>query len=269
MRHTLEKHFAAIGAHLAVRPGPDNVDYRFDIVRNRRSEYFELRGSRLDNLVVQHVDKRDRHILVCGVERHGQNDKEDNHGQIIQPPLKPAVKQPVSRFLCGHDERHWFVAGIADPVSTVREAKLSLAPAAIREAVARERHRDRRHNGVFIRQGEWFFVPSTPPALDARTPIHRNERISRGRGKPHFCEELIRHGGVTVRLYQGRELGDAEFAALIEKNPRLAYREMVRDAFVYARGRVRHEDHATIVLYGWHRVYLNGEFSTGRVAFYD
>lgn len=74
---------------------------------------------------------------------------------------------------------------------------------------------------------------------------------------------------MTVRLYQGRELGEAEFAAMIEKNPRLAYREMVRDAFVYARGRVRHDDHATIVLYGWHRVYLNGEFSTGRVAFYD
>jgi hypothetical protein len=261
MRHTLQKHFAAIGAHLEVRPGPDNVDYRFDIVRDRRSEYFELRGSRLDELVVQHVDKQARHILLYG--------KENNDERIIQQPLKPAAKQSVSRFLCGHDERHWFVAGIGDRVATVRDAKLSLAPAAIREAVARERHRDRRHNDLFIRQGEWFFVPSTAPKVDSRTPIHRNEPISRGRGKPHFCEEVVRHGGVTVRLYQGRELGEAEFAALIAKNPRLSYRQMVRDAAVYVRGRVRHEDHATITLHGWHRVYLNGEFFTEQVAFYD
>jgi hypothetical protein len=272
MRHTLQKHFAAIGAHLEVRPGPDNVDYRFDIIRDRRSEYFELRGSRLDDLVVQHVDKHARHILVCGVDRdrtRAARDKEDRNGRIINQPLKPAAKPPVSRFLCGHDERHWFVAGIADPVATVRDAKLSLAPAAIREAVARDRHRDRRHNGVFIRQGEWFFVPSTPPALGARTTIHRHEPIRRGRGKPHFCEEVIRHGGVTVRLHEGRELGEAEFAELIAKDRRLWYQQMVRDAAVYARGRVRHDDHATIVLHGWHRVYLNGEFFTQHVVFYD
>ena len=269
MRHTLEKHFAAIGAQLKVRPGSNTVDYSFDVIRDRRREYFELRGSRLDDLFVQHVDKHGRHILVCGVERDRQQSKENKNGPIITQPLMSTAKPSVSRFLCGHDERHWFVAGIADPVATVREAKISLAPAAIREAVARERHRDRRHNDVFIRQGEWFFVPSTPPSLDARTPIHRHEPISRGRGKSHFCEELIRLGGVTVRLYKGRELGEAEFAELIAKNPKLAYRQMVRDAHVYARGRVRHDDHATIELHGWHRVYLNGEFSTGRVVFYD
>ena len=253
MRHTLQKHFSAIGAHLEVRPGPDNVDYRFDIVRDRRSEYFELRGSRLDELVVQHVDRHARHILLRGLNR-----------QVTQE--NGTTKSTLSRFLCGHDERHWFVAGIADPVATVRDAKLSLAPAAIREAVARERHRDRRHNDVFIRQGEWFFVPAMPPV---RTVILRNEPIRRGRGKPHFCEEVIRHGGVTVRLYQGRELGDAEFAELVAKNRRLPYRQMVRDAAVYARGRVRHDDHATIVLETWHRIYLNGESFTEHVAFYD
>jgi hypothetical protein len=245
MRTTLEKHFAAIGARLEVRHEPA-VDYRFDVVRARRGEYFELRGSRLDDLFVQHVDKRGRHILVCG----------DGSGR-------------VSRFLCGYDERHWFVAGIGDPVTTVRDAKLSLAPAALREAVARERHRDRRHNDLFTRQGEWFFLPATPPAIAGWTPIHRNEPITRDRGKPHWCEELIRHGGVTVRLYQGREIDDAKFSELIAKNPRLSYRTMTRDAVVYVRGRIRHDDHATVHLYGWHRVYLNGEFSTERVTFYD
>jgi hypothetical protein len=248
MGMTLERHFAAIGARLDVRHEPLARDYRFDVIRGRRGEYFELRGSRLDDLVVQHVDKRGRHILVCGVDRG---------------------ERRVSRFLCGHDERHWFVAGIGDPVTTVRGAKLSLAPAAIRDAVARERHRDRRRNDVFTRQGEWFFVPATLPALAGWTPVHRHEPITRGRGKAHWCEELIRHGGVTVRLYQGREIDDAEFAQLIAKNPNLSYRTMTRDAVVYVRGRVRHDDHATVRLDGWHRVYLNSEFSTGRVTFYD
>jgi hypothetical protein len=44
---------------------------------------------------------------------------------------------------------------------------------------------------------------------------------------------------------------------------------MTRDAVVYVRGRVRHDDHATIRLHDWHRVYLNSEFTTGRVTFYD
>jgi hypothetical protein len=70
MRTTLERHFAAIGARLEVRHELAAPDYRFDVVRGRRGEYFELRGSRTDDLVVQHVDKRGRHILICGLE-HG------------------------------------------------------------------------------------------------------------------------------------------------------------------------------------------------------
>jgi hypothetical protein len=260
--HTLERHFAAIGARLVVHRHAGDVDYRFDVVRDRRGEHFDLRGSRLDELVVQHVDKRARHVLVCGIERRGLRPVRAN----LLDGHEAARR--VSRFLCGFDERHWFVAGIAEPVSTVRDAKLSLAPAAIREAVARERHRDRRHNGVFTRQGEWFFVPTTPPRVAGWT-IHRNEPISRGRGKPHWCEELIRHGGVAVRLYEGREIDDVEFAALIAKNPALPYRIMTRDAVAYVRGRISHDDHATILLRGWHRVYLNNEFWNGRVAFYD
>ena len=263
MGTTLEKHFAAIGAPLEVRYEPAATDYRFDVVRGRRGEFFELRGSRIDTLLVQHVDRASRHILVCGSE-HG-----DRRTKAFERRRRQAAPPRVSRFLCGHDERHWFVAGIGDPVTTVRDAKLSLAPAAIRDAVARERHRDRRHNDLFTRQGEWFFVPAQLPPLAGWTPIHRHEPITRGRGKAHWCEELIRHGGVTVRLYQGREIGEAEFAALIAKNPKLAFRTMTRDAVVYVRGRVRHDDHATIQLRGWHRVYLNSEFTTGRVTFYD
>jgi hypothetical protein len=34
---------------------------------------------------------------------------------------------------------------------------------------------------------------------------------------------------------------------------------MQRNAGVYVRGRVRHADHATIELVGWHRVVMNTE----------
>jgi len=44
---------------------------------------------------------------------------------------------------------------------------------------------------------------------------------------------------------------------------------MRRNPRVYARGRVRHSDHATIFLPCWHRVSMNGEVLSSRVAFLD
>ena len=34
---------------------------------------------------------------------------------------------------------------------------------------------------------------------------------------------------------------------------------MKRDAAVYVRGEVRHPDHKTVYLEGWHRVFMNTE----------
>ena len=34
---------------------------------------------------------------------------------------------------------------------------------------------------------------------------------------------------------------------------------MMRDSQVYAKGRVRHSDHKTVVLKSWHRVFMNTE----------
>ena len=34
---------------------------------------------------------------------------------------------------------------------------------------------------------------------------------------------------------------------------------MTRNAEVYVRGRIRHADHRTITLHGWHRVLMNTE----------
>ena len=42
-------------------------------------------------------------------------------------------------------------------------------------------------------------------------------------------------------------------------DPRVRWTTMRRDAGVYVRGRIRHPDHATVVLKGWHRVMPNTE----------
>ena len=50
------------------------------------------------------------------------------------------------------------------------------------------------------------------------------------------------------------------------------WRKMVRDARVYVKGRVRHPDHATITLQGWHEVVMNTETQAAamrHVAFLD
>jgi hypothetical protein len=37
------------------------------------------------------------------------------------------------------------------------------------------------------------------------------------------------------------------------------WRPMRRNPCVYVKGRIRHADHATITLHGWHRVLMNTE----------
>jgi hypothetical protein len=65
------------------------------------------------------------------------------------------------------------------------------------------------------------------------------------------------------------------YQRILTGNPRAkawGWQSMLRNAGVYVRGRVRHADHKTIVLHGWHRVLMNteGEAQAMRnVAFLD
>jgi hypothetical protein len=106
------------------------------------------------------------------------------------------------------------------------------------------------------------------PAWD-RGPIDekfilRNEPIRRGAGKPHMVEELYRTGGERVYVCSERPQGltEAQYRRLLWEKPHAQkwdWREMRRNARVYARGAVRHSDHATIHLPDWHRVIMNTE----------
>jgi hypothetical protein len=231
-----------------VRRGANATSFAIDIRTDRHGEYFEIAvGDEAPGFQILQVSPRERHLLL-----HSED------GQ---------------RFLCGHDERHWFVAPIAKPVSTVRAAKQALMPPAVWEQVKSlpPGETDNRRNAFFRRQGEWFFVPGD---RDFRNPIiFKNEFLKRAAGgKPHLCAELIREGGERVYIVGNRTYTEAEYRQRKLSEPNFdphGPRVMVANAEVYVRGTVRHADHATIELKGWHRVFINAEPTTSSVAFLD
>lgn len=271
----IESKFAAMGARLKVRAIPSRwqqgdrhwlnpVDYAIDIQRDRRGEFFELRLpthlAEAVDFTVLNAKPEQRHLLLLA---------------------RKATDQPqTDRFLCGHDERHWFVAAVPGRVSNVTDAMESLKPAEVQTAQARvgldNRERHRRRNRAFRRQGEWFFVPA-PELVIEPARVLRDEPIRRGRGKPHQVEELARIGGTRVHVCSEfpNGLTEGEYQQYVRERPeraRMGWRVMVRDAGVYARGAVRHPDHATITLPCWHRVLMNTETQSrtmAHVAFLD
>lgn len=260
----IENQFVRMGARFrVVRPDDDlpayrrPSDYTLNIAADKSGvQTFEMqltpeREAQLDVNVLQ-CKRHDRHLLL-----------------LVKTP------EAKDRFLCGHDEREWFVAAVPGGASNVAQAKVALQPHAVQAAVARvglsQRQRTLRHNRAFIRQGEWFFVPQ--PAMRVKEKlILRHEPISRGNGgKPHLVAELYRTGGEVVYIcYQMAEPVTAEeWERIIADNPKArnwGWRRWVRGASVFARGAVRHRDHATITLHEWHEVLMNTEHSTRQMA---
>jgi hypothetical protein len=255
-RDSLEAKFDRIGARLKLCGGPgpgrrvaSGGPVRLDIRTDRDGEFFEIRGGSRDDARIEVLDVRpaDRHLLLMVRER-GEKPK----------------------YLCGHDERHWFVAAVPESASvgTVRAAKEALKPAEVRTAQARKglggEAGNRRKNAAFRRQGEWFFIPAPDLKVDEALVL-RDEPLTRGNGsKPHRCEFCYRTGGEPVyvcRVYP-KGVDATRYQQILHADPeanRWGWRVMSRNPLVYVRGRVRHPDHKTIVLHGWHRVLMNTE----------
>lgn len=242
----LERRFAAVGARLNIAYGPWRGQPGINILRDARGEYFDIRFSGDDlavELQVVDVQPRDRHLLLFA-----------------------RVGGLKSKFLCGHDERHWFVAAVPEEargVTGVVTAKAALQPDAVRAQVKGKRPKDpfRRRNAAYVRQGEWFFVPD--PRIDPPGAfVLRNEPLSRGLGTPHVMQFAVRSGGELVYVNHGNPRGitAAQYARLTAEEQRQGgWSSMVRDPDVYATGAIRHPDHATVHLDGWHRVLMNTE----------
>jgi len=265
----LETKFARIGARVKLTDRPstrplstDRGSISLDVQNDRRGEFFEIVRDPANDARVEILDIQpaDRHLLLL-VRQEGEK----------------------SKFLCGHDERHWFVAAIPEsaPVGTVRAAKEALKPVEVQATQAQLavawKARNRRKNAAYHRQGEWFFIPVPNLKVDEKLVL-RDEPISRGRGsKPHRCECCYRTGGELVYVSRWHPDGvsaDA-YRRILEENPGAkgwGWRAMRRNASVYVRGRVRHADHKTINMVGWHKVLMNTERASRamrNVAFLD
>jgi len=251
MNEVLTRRFAAMGARLEIHGTPLGMP-SIDVVSDTFVIRYRGSGGRVEVEVIA-LDRPGHHLLV--LVRDGD------------------VK---SKFLCGHDERHWFVAAVPEAargVTNVATAKLALQPTIVHDAVRRRRPKDRfrRRNTAYIRQGEWFFVPVPdlePPAAE----VLRNEPLTRGRGKAHVLEQAYRQGGTSEWVNaSGGRMNDPQFQKL-KPNGGRGWRRMILDPELYATGAVRHPDHATIVLRGWHRVVMNteqGARAMAHVAFLD
>ena len=266
-RDTLEGKFARIGARMKLADGTGSrrglgVAVALDVRSDRRGGFFEIarRPGAEAQVAVLDVRPADRHLLLL-VREGGEKGK----------------------FLCGHDERHWFVAGIPEtaPVGTVGQAKEALKPAEVHAAQARQRlkgkARNRRKNAAFVRQGEWFFLPTSGFVVDDKLVLP-NEPLRRGNGgKPHWAEFCYRTGGETVYVCSKHPNGvtEAQYKSILAGSPKAkgwGWRTMRRNPGVYVKGRIRHADHATITLNGWHQVLMNTEGQSKamkNVAFLD
>jgi hypothetical protein len=260
--------FARIGARVKVADRPSRRSratpgiLSLDVQADRYGEFFEVvsPGGTYPEVAVLDVRPADRHLLLMvreGGEKH--------------------------KYLCGHDERHWFVAAVPEtaPVGTVRQAKEALKPAEVQTAQShlglRAEVRNRRKNAAYRRQGEWFFLPAPGFVVD-ESLLLRNEPLRRGNGgKPHWVELCYRTGGETVYVCSRHPNGVIvpRYQHILVSNPKAKgwnWQAMRRNPGVYVRGSVRHADHKTIVLHGWHRVLMNTEGQSRalrNVAFLD
>jgi hypothetical protein len=235
---------------------------RVNVLRDDSGEYFEI--THRHDVIVDVVDVRraDRHLLLLA----------RNGGWL-------GDEQP-SKFLCGHDERAWFVAAIPETasVSNVQDAKDALKPEAVWESIRAHgvppHKRDSRRTKAFVRQGEWFFIPRSEARIDQKDAL-RDEPIRRGAGKAHTCQLMYRFGGEQVHVSRrySNGLTTAEYRELSPSDrAHERWTTMRRGARVYVKGAIRHPDHKTIWLSDWHEVVMNTETrakAMRHVAFLD
>ena len=261
-----EKKFDEMGARVKIRPLLPGDSRRLrrgwprmDVLRDRKGEYFDIAVPKDGSIEVVDLRPDDRHLLLMARTPNGEKGK----------------------FLCGHDERHWFVCAVPERagVRNVVTAKKALQPDFVQNQIVEKRVKAtrqlRRRNEAFTRQGEWFFVKANfePPVKE----VLRDERLSRGWGsKPHIAEFAYRRGGTLVHVHNRHAptgITEEQFhglAARVRNEP--GWTRMMRDPELYAKGRMRHSDHKTVVLKGWHRVFMNTEAQARaavNVAFLD
>jgi len=257
---TLQKQFAKLGrVKVTTRPDRDRF-FSLNVSQDREGEFWSVTLNEGDDQPdVQVLDVRpDEKALLLMVR--------DEH---------------KSKFLMGLDEYDKkFVASIPleRGVRDVITAKEALKPKEVVEsqnrANVKHKHRNKRKNDGFIRQGEWFFIPATGFEVRKFDILKKDEGFNRTGSRPHTAEFMISRGGETVYVRRDKVLSQKEFKERSKEDNFKPYlwRATVRDATVYVKGRIKAPDHKTIILDEWHIVRSNLEHeapSKRHVAFLD
>lgn len=270
---SLVRHFSRIGATLEVQESPT--------VRGRN-------GGSLFSLDIQETRRREFYLLelakpaIQTIDFQVLNTRQDLRHLVLMARNEAGVfanGNDTEKYLCGHDEKHWFVATVAAEVRDVRSAMDSLKPRqalqAQHRAGVKAKDIHKRHNAGFVRQGEWFFIPEPRYNPSFTSDIKRNQRLSRGAGsKPHIVEEMVEGRGelVYVNWRTGQQMNEFRYKKALASgklgDPKQWNAQRLTTS-VMVRGTVKHPDHRTITLHGWHRVAMNTEANSNNVRFLD
>jgi len=183
----VQKKFEAMGARVKMS---DNIDkwhrpasFQINIGNDRKGEFFELSLGEIPvELQIVDCQPRDRHLLLMV--------------KIAETTQALTDRTNLHKLLCGHDERHWFVAGVDPVAANVARAKDLLKRSGVVESEIfnkiGKRKSNRRKNAAFKRQGEWFFVPA--PNLE----VNDDEILLKEPIGSHIVDQVYRCDGEVV-----------------------------------------------------------------------
>lgn len=246
----IESSFDKIGAQVRIRPLGRGVPHRrnrpliIDVVSEEKAEHFDIQLDDRVRLEALDVRPRERHLVLSASNATGED-----------------------RFLCGHDEFHWFAAALphVPNLDTVAAAGESLKPDLV---IKRERRKRRgkhsRKSDVVMRQGEWFFIPWAHARIN-RAEVECNGRLIRGPGsKPHQCEFLYEAGEREYECDRYPKLAffESEYQTILKTRRKARlwnWRPIPFNPDIYVKGWITHSDHSPLYLDVWHRVELNKE----------
>jgi hypothetical protein len=274
--------FERIGSRVTIRSGTASNTglVTVNVTKDKKGEHFTmtvnpaLKDEEIDIQVLD-TDQKLKQMLLLISGPSLIEDRSSVHTwprRIMYQYSNHNLNRRKERLLVGHDEMHWFVAGVTAS-TTIKQAFAMLRPQAVtrvmHEAGVKDKDWRKRKTKGFVRQGEWFFVPvDFTPGKD--TIIHKHEPISRQGGKPHMVSELIRmRGGMVVYTNsQGRVISEKDYMGLPSISKSM-WQQRVAGARVLAKGKVTHPDHHTVELKTWHEVHLSTERGSSANAFID
>jgi hypothetical protein len=216
-------------------PAPSADDFFYvDVAKQQRAERFRLYVHPDAEIYLREKRPASRHMML----------------QVRCFPNR-ADQPEVRNLLLGHDERQLFVVQ-RGTVNTLADAFDSLKPPQVRWA---------ENRGLkVIRQGDWFFLPLRSTWLD-----HDG---SPG-GVPADGQPL---GGINARSL-GITVGNPHTA----EEQRITIRrwwtgtQTITGITLTVRGKIRHSEHSTVELRGWHQAFQNtaSRNATVSIGYYD